>query len=260
MPYLYWLAALILAWTSTFSICARASPPIRIGFDDFCPYSCLNGGHSGYFVDAVEAVLKANGFTVVAVKGSWARLKMLAQKGGLELVVPLTRFETEELKFERNALPLGRIEALLFTHKTSTWQYKDEDSLKGQSLGIIRDYGYPPVIMDLVKDPDQFKNILTLASDKGTDQQVKMLSKQRITIAPSDRNAFFFHARRQGLADTIRIAGNLPMEALYTDLHVGISAHSMELRKNLKQVLDKGIADLQKNGGLDQMKAKYGVH
>jgi len=260
MPYPYWAAALIFAWTSNFAISAPADPPIRIGYDDLCPYSCLKGGEQGYFVDAVEEILKANGFTVVAVKGSWVRLKMLAQKGELELVVPLTRFESEELKFDRNTLPLGRIEGMLFTHKTSTWQYKDEDSLKGQSLCIIRDYGYPPVITALMEDPEQSKNILTLTSDQGTDQQVKMLSKQRVAIVPSDRNAFLFHARRQGLEDKIRIAGTLPMDALYTDLHVGISARSPELRKKIKQVLDKGIADFQKNGRLDQLKAKYGVN
>lgn len=233
--------------------------PIRLGYDDFCPYSCLRDDKNGYFVDPVQEVLTAHGYKLIPVKGSWARLKTMAQKGQLELVVPLTRYETEELKLDRNTLPLGQIDGRLFTHKSSSWQYKDEASLKGQSMAIIRDYGYPPVIAALVEDPEQKKNILTLASDLGTDQQVKMLANQRITIVPSDRNAFLYHARRHGLENSIRLAGSLPMESLYTDLHVGIATRVPELRKKLREVLDRGIEDMKKTGQLARIKAKYGV-
>lgn len=242
------------------ALASGAGPePIRLGYDDFCPYSCLKFDKNGYFVEVVQQVLEAHGYKVVPIKGSWARLKTLAQKGQLELVVPLTRFETEELKLDRNSLPLGKIEGRLFTHKSSTWEYKGEASLKGQSMAIIRDYGYPPVIANLIEDPAQKKNILTLATDLGTDQQVRMLANQRVTIVPSDRNAFLYHARRHGLESSIRMAGELPMENLYTDLHVGIAASYPELRKKLREVLDKGILGLQKNGQLIKIKAGYGV-
>ncbi|HET9240310.1 MAG TPA: transporter substrate-binding domain-containing protein [Oligoflexus sp.] len=233
---------------------------IRLGYDDFCPYSCLKDAKNGYFVDTVQQVLEAQGYKVVAIKGSWARLKTMAQKGQLELVVPLTRYETEELKLERNSLPLGTIEGRLFTHKSSSWRFKGEESLKGQSMAVIRDYGYPPVISALINDPAQRKYILTLASDLGTDQQVQMLASQRVTIVPSDRNAFLYHARRHGLENSVQIAGELPMEHLYTDLHVGIATQQPELRKKLRQVLDKGIEDLKKSGQLNRIKARYGVN
>lgn len=234
--------------------------PIRLGYDDFCPYSCLKDAKNGYFVDAVQQILEAQGYRVVAIKGSWARLKAMAQKGQLELVVPLTRYETEELKLDRNSLPLGTIDGRLFTHKNSSWQYKGEASLKGQSMAIIRDYGYPPAITAMVEDPTQKKYILTLASDLGTDQQVKMLASQRVSIVPSDRNAFLYHARRHGLENSVRIAGELPMEHLYTDLHVGIATQQPELRKKLRQVLDKGIEDLNRSGQFNRIKARYGVN
>lgn len=111
-----------------------------------------------------------------------------------------------------------------------------------------------------MEDPQHARHILTLTSDQGTDQQVKMLSRQRIAIAPSDRSAFLYHARRQGLEDTIRIAGDLPLDSLYTDLHVGICARSQDLRKKLLLALDQGIVELQKNGRLQRLKAKYGVN
>jgi polar amino acid transport system substrate-binding protein len=242
------------------TLASGASPePIRLGYDDFCPYSCLRDDKNGYFVDAVQQVLETHGYKVVPTKGSWARLKSMAQKGQLELVVPLTRFETEELKLDRNSLPLGQIEGRLFTYTGSTWEYKGETSLKGQSMAIIRDYGYPPVITALVEDPAQQKYILTLASDLGTDQQVKMLANKRITIVPSDRNAFLYHARRHALEGSIKIVGELPMDSLYTDLHVGISTRDPELRKKLRLALDKGIDELKKSGELGRIKMKYGV-
>ncbi len=233
--------------------------PIRVGYDDFCPYACLKDDRNGYFVDVVQEVLSARGFKLIPVKGSWARLKAMAVKGQLELVVPLTRFETEELKLGRNSLPLGQIDGRIFAHKSSSWEYKGESSLKGQTMAIIRDYGYPPPITALIEDPVEKKNILILASDLGTDQQVKMLANQRIAIVPSDRNAFLYHARRHGLENSIRLAGSLPMDSLYTDLHVGISTRVPELRIRLREALDKGIEDLKKTGRLGQIKAKYGV-
>jgi ABC-type amino acid transport substrate-binding protein len=163
-------------------------------------------------------------------------------------------------EIERNTLPLGTIDGRLFTHKNSSWQYKGEESLKGQSMAIIREYGYPPVITALVEDPAQKKYILTLASDLGTDQQVKMLASQRVSIVPSDRNAFLYHARRHGLENSVRIAGELPMEHLYTDLHVGIATQQPELRKKLRMVLDKGLDDMNKSGQLTRIKARYGVN
>jgi ABC-type amino acid transport substrate-binding protein len=243
------------------STLAPGSSPetIRLGYDDFCPYSCLKDNKKGYFIDAVQEVLSALGYKVIPIHGSWARLKTMAQKGQLELVAPLTRFETEELKLERNRLPLGQIEGRIFTHKNSRWQYTGQESLKGQTMAIIRDYGYPPVITALVEDPANGKYILTLTSDLGTDQQVKMLASRRVSLVPSDRHAFLYHARRHGLEQSVRVAGELPMENLYTDLHVGIATHNADLRKKLRKDLDKGIQDLQKSGQLTRLKAKYGV-
>jgi ABC-type amino acid transport substrate-binding protein len=252
------LSAFVFLGISTLAQ-GKNSEPIRLGYDDFCPYSCLKGEQKGYFVDAVQEILSAQGYQVSTITGSWARLKSMAQKGQLELVVPLTRFETEELKLDRNSVPLGQIEGRLFTHKSNSWQYNGEASLKRQTMAIIRDYGYPPVIEALVEDPIQRKYILTLASDLGTDQQVKMLASQRVSIVPSDRNAFLYHARRHAVDKVIRIAGELPMEKLYTDLHVGIASPSQEQRQKLREALDKGLQELQKNGQLKRIKARYGV-
>lgn len=256
---LSWMMFFLAEIVTNVALAAKTETTVRLGYDDFCPYSCLNANEKGYFVDAVEEILKSSGMKIEPVIGSWARLKTMAQKGDLELVVAVTRFESEELGLARNAFPLGRIDGVLFTHKTSVWRYKNEDSLKGQSIALVRDYSYPPAITRLMDDPKQKAHIITLASDQGTELQVKMLASQRVAVIPSDRNAFLFHARRLGLESMVRVAGELPMEPLYTDLHIGISARAPELRLKLRELLDNGIGMLRKSGWLDRVKAKYGM-
>jgi len=70
---------------------------LLVGLDEYCPYTCLKSEHKGFALDIVEQILAPRGFILEYVSASWPRIKSMAKKGSIDLLIPVNQVETKEL-------------------------------------------------------------------------------------------------------------------------------------------------------------------
>lgn len=242
---------------SIFSAEARSqATKLLIGIDDYCPYTCLNSEQKGYALDLVEQILAPRGFLLEHIPASWPRIKAMAKKGSIDLLIPVNQVETRELGILRTRNAINQFQkespAAYFVHKDSKWMYTGPESLKDQTLGIIQGYTYPEPLHSHLQDPLYQKKRIVLASDQGNHRQIRMLASHRVTVVPSERLVFWYIARRIGLETEFKDAGVLDMPDDLVLFHIGIVQKNKPQSKNIQKWLDEGLDAMK---GSDKIKA-----
>ena len=235
--------------------CAQATK-LLVGVDDYCPYTCLKSEQKGYALDIVEQILAPRGFILEYVPASWPRIKSMAKKGAIDLLIPVNQAETKELEILRTRNAINQFQrespAAYFVHKDSKWMYTGPESLKDQIIGVIQGYMYPEPLRTHLRDPLFQKKQIVLASDQGNLRQIRMLASHRVTVVPSERLVFWYTARQIGLESEFKDAGVLEMPDDLVLFYYGIVHKNKPLAKNIQQWLDEGL-DAMKGG--DKLKA-----
>jgi ABC-type amino acid transport substrate-binding protein len=245
-----------------FATDARAqAKKLLIGMDDYCPYTCLKSGQKGYVPDIIEQILAPRGFTFEYVPASWPRVKAMARKGALDLLIPVNQIETQELEILRTRHAINQFQkeapAAYFAHKDSKWMYIGPESLKDQIIGIIQGYTYPEPLHTHLQDPRYLSKQIVLASDQGNQRQIRMLASRRVTTVPSERLVFWYMARQMGLETEFKDAGTLPMPDELALFHIGIVHKGKPQSKDIQQWLDEGLAAMKGSDRLKSILKKY---
>ncbi|MDQ3234119.1 MAG: transporter substrate-binding domain-containing protein, partial [Pseudobdellovibrionaceae bacterium] len=193
------------------------------------------------------------------VIASWPRIKSMAKKGGLDLILPVNQLETKELGIQRTQQSVGSSEAAYFVHKDSSWAFQGIESLKSQMIGTIQGYTYPAPLSTLLADPQHKKMQIILASDQGNQRQIKMLASARVSVVPSERLVFWYMAHTLLLAHNFKEAGVLEMPRDLAQFYIGVAAKQQPLAQDLLKWLDQGLEDIKRNRKLDDILKSYGL-
>lgn len=229
---------------------------LLVGMDEYCPYTCLKSEQKGYALDIVEQILAPHGFILEYVFASWPRIKAMAKKGAIDLLIPVNEVETKELEILRTRNAINQFQkespAAYFVHKDSKWAYTGPESLKDQIIGIIQGYTYPEPLSTHLQDPRYQTKQIVLASDQGNQRQIRMLASRRVTVVPSERLVFWYMARQMGLETEFKDAGVLSMPDELMLFHIGIVRKNKPQSKNIQQWLDEGLDAMK---GSDKLKS-----
>jgi polar amino acid transport system substrate-binding protein len=248
-----------------FPVNARAqSTKLLVGVDEYCPYTCLKSDkNKGYALDLVEQILAPRGYVFEYVPASWPRIKAMARKGALDLLIPVNQAETRELEILRTRLAINQLQkespAAYFVHKDSKWIYTGPESLKDQTIGIVQGYTYPEPLHSHLQDPQYQSKQIVLASDQGNQRQIRMLASRRVTVVPSERLVFWYIARQMGLETEFKDAGVLQMPDELVLFHIGIVQKNKPQSRNLQQWLDEGLEAMKNGDKLKSILKKYNL-
>lgn len=243
---------------------ARAqATKLLVGVDDYCPYTCLKSEQKGYALDLVEQILAPRGFILEYVPASWPRVKAMAKKGSIDLLIPVNQVETRELDILRTRHAINQFQkespAAYFVHKDSKWMYTGPESLKDQTIGIIQGYTYPEPLHTHLQNPQFPAKKIVVASDQGNQRQIRMLATGRVTVVPSERLVFWYIARQIGLENEFKDAGVLDMPDELALFHFGIVHKHKPLAKNIQQWLDEGLDAMKGSDKLKAILKKYNL-
>lgn len=242
----FWILFLIRISVLHAGLAKAETTTLSVGYDEYCPYTCTAGSQKGFVIDALEQILAPKGFKIKPVVASWPRVKELAKKRELDLLVPVNHLEAKELEILRTVHSIGTSDAAYFIHKDSKWVYRGVESLKGQTLGIIQGYTYPFPLSSYLIEPSSLKSVVRLASEQGNQRQIKMLASQRVSVAPSERMVFWYMAKQLGLSHLFKEAGVLEMPKDIAIFYVGIVPKNPALAENLLKWLDQGLEDMKR--------------
>ncbi|WP_141732346.1 substrate-binding periplasmic protein [Oligoflexus tunisiensis] len=245
------------AWILCASPAMAETLTLRVGYDDYCPYTCTGPDLKGFAVDMLEQVLASKDVKIQPVVASWKRIRAMAKKGYVDLILPLRDAEALEMGIPRTRESIGSLQAAYFVHKTSSWVYKGVESLNGQVIAIMQGYTYIPPLSHYLADSSNKKNIVTLTSDQGNHRHMKMLATQRVTVVPSDRLVFWFIARQLGLGTEFKEAGHVKLPLNSGDFYIGITTRKKSLATDLAAWLDQGLAAMKQAHADRKILKKY---
>ena len=149
---------------------------------------------NGIVQEYVTYILKKNNLKAVISTYPWSRAIQLANEGifahGLLTAVP-----SEAPDFLLTKTPIMTYQVCFFSYDEFNWQYQnptDLNELQGR-LGVIADYGYGGPLDRFIAAPENINKIHFAKGGNATDQLLRMLLVNRITVMAEDKNIIAWH-------------------------------------------------------------------
>lgn len=165
-------------------------------FEDLPPYEYTeNGELKGIDIEIGREIFSRLGTEIRYEVLPWARMKTYAKEGEIDGILAMYCLETylDILDFAESPI---RAEISFFARKESTLNISGIDSLKGQSVGVIRGYTYTP----------EFASYTDITRDECDDDEmlVKKLAGGRFEVAVAEDIPFRFISKKLGFQDTFK--------------------------------------------------------
>lgn len=222
--------------------------------DEWCPYNCKAHSESpGYMIEIGKKVFERQGYKVDYYTIPWARAVAIARSTNSTALVAVGPTDFSDFLLSS---PLGISTNAFYVKANSSWRYKDLDSLKIITLGIIRGYGYGLIIDQYLSKNESKPRVVIAASKHGLNQNIKMLLSERIDVLIANTQVMSRHlsALPTMNAENIKEAGRLAGETM----HFAFSRNDENSHLYIKWLND-GVKQLRISGELKLILEKYGV-
>lgn len=227
---------------------------ISIRADPYCPFNCEPGSaNPGYMIDIAKAVFEPAGHKVDYQSLNWARAIVEARQGKYVAIVGGLKSDAPDFVYPD--IPVGASQSCFFTKKGGTWSYKDVESLKAVSLGVVKDYSFGETIDPYIKaNAADAKKIDYVSGDSAMDLNVKKLLAGRIGAILDDSAVVGFFLKSKGQSEVVRNAGCDTAKEIY----IGFSPKNPK-SKDYATLLTSGLKKLRESGQLAKIMDKYGL-
>ena len=158
-------APLLAIWLFLFAQLAQAEPHLRMATLEYPPYSSEHLPDGGSIVELTRRAFAVRGHLIQIDFMPWARVRMALHNRSYQGALALWPKEVKEEGLHPSR-PLFYSELGLFIRNGYPLQFSRLQELRGQTLGIVRGYGYPQHILDaglpLEKAVDDISNLRKL--------------------------------------------------------------------------------------------------
>jgi polar amino acid transport system substrate-binding protein len=236
------------------------SAPVRaetivLASDYWCPYICdpIKTGRAGISVDIARAIFEEAGHTVSFMPVNWKRAIDETRSGGFDAIVDATRDDAPDFVYPVE--PINDQTTCFFTSRSSHWTYKNIESLKNVSLGVIAGYHYSSELDDYVLRNRNTGRVAIMHGDNALSRNVRRVRLGMIDVLAEDPLVLGWLLRTQGEGAALRMAGCLDER---TPLFIAFSPanpHSQEYAR----IFSEGVRRLRQSGGLEHIRKQYGV-
>jgi len=232
------------------SVTAHADEIVLASPDYWCPFSCKAGSaQEGFTVDIARAIFGAAGHSVRLVNENYSRA-LLDVRAGVYTATPST-FPEEAPDFVFPEAPISRNRYCVYVRPGNAWRFTGRASLRGMTIGIIKDYAYGATWDPLIKELPQHFHVHT--GDSLGERMLRRLHLGRLDAFIEEENLINYTLKQHpGLA--ARVAACEPPSYAYL-------AFSPKLPKarEYAQLFSAGMARLRKTGQLREILASYGL-
>lgn len=251
------LFCLIFSAILFFNFSAKAEDKtkiITIAADVWCPVNCdPDSTELGIGIDLAKKIFEPLGYQINYIVVPWARALEDVRQGKIDAVVGANTSDDPALVFPENGIAL--ITDDFYVKADNTLPFKDIASLRGQRLGIIKDYGYGKAIEDLLDTQKNTKGLVQeVSGDTALDQNIKKLIAGRIDILIESGIVMSYKIKKEHLEDQIRRLGGIPQGNIYIAFSPALPASA-----KLKQQFDEGMIKLKKTEYLPHLYKLYGL-
>lgn len=232
---------------SLFVTSSLASNKVATGVGDpWPPFGDPDRPSQGLSVEIVRSAMATQGYELHISFMPWARAEDGIRKGTYDLLLYtwMTDARKRELFFSD---PYGENRLTFVKLKGDDFEFKGMDSLKGLTVGVVRDYGYG----------DDFMKAQGFEREPAPDfmTNVKKLAAGRIDLTVEDEVVARYLLLGNDLADRVVFTENsLSLEPLYVT-----SGLTNPRGKELIDAFNRGLNEIKENGTYDRILRGYGL-
>ncbi len=214
--------------------------------DPWPPFTDPEKPSKGLAVEIAEAAMKTQGYRLEMSFMPWARAEDGVKKGTYDFL--LCTWMTEARKpvlFYSESYSENRL--TFVKSKGSDFEFRGIDSLKGLTVGVVRDYGYG----------DEFMNATGFNREAAPDflTNAKKVVAGRVDLTVEDEVVASSLLMGTDLADKIAFTENaLTVEPLYVTSGLANPRH-----KELIEAFNRGLEEIKKDGTYDRILGNYGL-
>ena len=248
------LLALTLICLSLFLHVVHAET-ITLVADEWAPFnSTPNKYPEGYMVDVAREVFKTHNIEVLYKTVSWNRSLEGTRTGEYTGVIGPSKNEAPYLVFPGEELARNRLS--FWVKKGNPWRFKNRDSIKQVSLGVVEGYDYRKWLnLYATNNRHDNKKIQFVSGNNPMEMNLRKLKAGHIGAVVDNEAVIRYSAKQLGLLGSIELAGN-DTEPAYC--YIAFSPANPR-SKDYAQMLSDGIVKLRKNGRLKQIISGYGL-
>jgi polar amino acid transport system substrate-binding protein len=232
---------------------------VKLVSDPFPPYVMNEADTRGYVTEMVIKILEDAGYIAKYINIPFKRALLGLENGQYDGLLAVSPGRPGYIYTENS---FGTSQTSFFVAKDSTWQYRGTPSLKSITLGVINGYEfsggqpgeYENNIDAYILMNKQDRNLIQVVS--GTDALNRLMQKLalgRIDATLEDASVFWFAAKKMGLSDKFKAAGDLNNPEKIT---VGFNLKNPRARE-LANVISDGIQKLKDSGEYNKILLQY---
>lgn len=229
-----------------YAIPGALADTFQVGFYDYPPMMIENG-RRGIYQDIFDEVAKLSGDRFDVQYYPYPRIGLLFNEGQLDIepgVYP-GWVQHQDVPGLFSA-PFGKVVDVLVFGPHKAFPVKQPEDLRGKSVGMVRGYAYPELI--------------PLISSGQLDRRNALNEQQLLTMLARSRFD-------QAIINKAVVQYNQLQTAEYRRLVIGdvISAYDVSMRVQPRHAawldrLDAAIVQLKRQGVIEKIYARYGVH
>lgn len=248
---------LVLIFASILSAVARAGSvqeTIKVAADPWCPFTCsARSVKPGLMVELLRAALGKE-VAIEYKEMPWARAIEETRRGEINGIVGALKADAPDFIYP--AVPAGLQKSCFFVGPKSTWKYTGIASLKGKTLGAVKNYTYGEPIDAYIEKSKDLPALDFMTGVNAGERLLRKLSDDRIEITIEDASvAEYLQKEHPELAKAgIKKAGCLKPQPLY----IAFSPES-KVSKELAQKFSQGMRALKAQKKDKVIYSKYGL-
>jgi polar amino acid transport system substrate-binding protein len=228
---------------------------VKLRGDAWCPYNCELGNRPGYLVEIAKAALEPAGHTVNYSMIPWTEALAAVKDGKANAALGAVKTEAPELVYPKSALGLSRPTLVVRRGKDLPGlSDKNLEPLKNVRFGSITDYYYSDAVNAFINANKASPNMVYVSGDNVTEDLVNMLIEGKIDALVEDSNVVDYLLESKGYRNLFTyVALGEP-----SDVSIGFSPKDPN-SKVYVDLIDAKLAEMRKNGQLNQLLGRYGL-
>ncbi len=215
---------------------SRAAETIIVGLSTGYPpyYYKENGEFTGICVDIVKKVAGIMGLEIQFREYPWKRLLTTAEKGQIDMIMPLYRTVKREKYLYFDNLEIARETNSFFVKRGSNIKFDGNfNTLREHKLGVIAEYSYG-------KNFDSYTGFNTVVT-QNEQHLMDMFQHARFEVGIGNERVILYYAKQHNLADQLEfLKPHVTDDMLYLgfakkrengELHINFSAALQEFKQ-----------------------------
>lgn len=179
------MLSLLVVLTAATSVTAEPVPKkLTLAATNWCPFICQSPDKKGFVVDYLTELLATKNIELMVDVLPWSRAIMAARNGQYDGLLTSTPVEAPAFHFPNQTT--GTYQMCFFSANQRAFNYKGRSSLKGMTLGVVKDYGYGEPLDSVINQPKTDEYILSVASSAPLKQLVNLAKVGRVDLFVED--------------------------------------------------------------------------